>query len=72
VTYYYDANFTPFTVTLAYSNQPDTIEIGQTMARELKNNGVQVTEKVVTSADIQNMIVNGEKNYDLLVTGINL
>jgi hypothetical protein len=69
---YYDTNFTPFSLQIAYSNQPDTTELGGIVARELKTLGIQTNEKAVTSAEIQDMITKGEKNYDLLITGINL
>lgn len=69
---YYDANFVPFSIQVAYSNQPDTTELGRIVARELKTLGIQANEKAVTSVEIQDMITKGEKNYDLLITGINL
>lgn len=69
---YYDINLVPFTLAVAYSNQPDTTSLGELVAQELKTLGVRIDEKPVASSDIQDMISKGEKNYDILITGINL
>lgn len=70
---YYDANYRPFVLKLAVTNQsPYITPIAETIRDALKKTGIETEFVDFTQDHVQKAIRDGEKNYDAIVTGINL
>lgn len=71
--YFYDKNFKKLSLQFAYTKQTPYME---TLATEIANHiktlwiDVQITE--LSTEDLQSIISKGEKQYSLILTGINL
>jgi hypothetical protein len=71
--YYYDKNLKKFTLNFVYTKQTPYME---TLAKEIANHiqtlGINVQTTPLTTEDLQQIISKGEKQYSMILTGINL
>jgi hypothetical protein len=71
--YYYNKDLKKFSLQIAYTEQTPYMK---TLATELENHiktlGIDVQITTLTTEDLQTIITKGEKQYSMILTGINL
>ncbi|MDP2103563.1 MAG: hypothetical protein Q8K26_01420, partial [Candidatus Gracilibacteria bacterium] len=73
--YYYNRDLKKMTIHLSYTNQSssfDFVAVTGEIKSSLKLLGIDMIVKELNTEDIQKIVSNGEKNYDMILTGINL
>lgn len=71
--WYYNKNLEPFILHLSYTTQaPYMKSTAETIQASLQSLGINVELKELANEDVQAIITNGDKNYDMILTGINL
>ncbi len=71
--YYYNKNLEKFSLAFAYTQQvPYMKNLATEIANRLKTLGVDVVIKTLSTDDLQTIISKGEKQYSMILTGINL
>ena len=70
---YYSKDGKPLTLKLAYVElSPEIPAMAESVAASLESVGISVTKEAIGAEDFQTVIKEGKKDYDLLVTGVNL
>lgn len=70
---YYDVSGKPLTVNLQYVGvSPEIPKLAQEVAGILKNSGIAVETQEIAVTDFDKVVREGKKEYDLLITGVNL
>lgn len=71
--YYYDKNFKKFTLNFVYTKQTPYMErLADEIATHVRALGIDVQITPLATEDLQPIISKGEKQYSMLLTGINL
>ncbi|MDQ7022509.1 MAG: hypothetical protein Q9M97_03105 [Candidatus Gracilibacteria bacterium] len=72
-TYFYNEKLEKYNLELYYvSNKKDIRETSEYIAEKLKNIGINVSLREISTSNLNGLIKDGKKNYDLLLTGVNL
>ncbi len=70
---YYDKNLRKFSLQFVYTKQTPYMEsLAQEIATRLKTLGIDVQVTPLSTEDLQTIITKGEKQYSMILTGINL
>lgn len=71
--YYYDKNLKKFSLSLVYTKQTPYMEtLAVEIAHHLKTLWIDVQTTPLSTEDLQTIISKGEKQYSMILTGINL
>ncbi|MDD5198075.1 MAG: ABC transporter substrate-binding protein [Candidatus Gracilibacteria bacterium] len=71
--YYYDKNLKKFSLQFVYTKQTPYMEtLATEIARHFKTLGIDVQITPLSTEDLQTIISKGEKQYSMILTGINL
>lgn len=71
--YYYNRDLKKMSLNLSFTNQSSFFKpIAQDIQSTLEQIGIEMTIQELKTEDIQNIVANGEKKYDMILTGINL
>lgn len=73
--YYYNRDLKKLNINLSYTNQSssfDFIGVTNEIKSSLKSLGIETVIQELNTGDIQNIVSKWEKNYDMILTGINL
>lgn len=71
--YYYDKNLKKFSLSFVYTAQVPYMEaLAKEIADHIKVLGIEVRVTPLTTEDLQTIITKGEKQYSMILTGINL
>ena len=74
-TYYYNKDLKKININLSYTNQSSSFDfaaVTNEITSSLKLLGIETTIQELNTGDIQKIVSNWEKNYDMILTGINL
>ena len=72
-TYYYNRDLKKFSLAFVYTKQVPYMEkLAAEIADHLKKLGIDVQTTVLSTDDLQTIISKGEKQYAMILTGINL
>ncbi|MCK9272519.1 ABC transporter substrate-binding protein [Candidatus Gracilibacteria bacterium] len=70
--YFYDKNYAKFTLNLNFVNEGSYFSYyAKRIKEEMQFLGIDLNIKEITQKEMQAMISKGEKNYDMLLTGVN-
>lgn len=73
--YYYNRDLKKMNIHLSYTNQSssfDFVAVTKEISSALTSIGIETTTQELNTDDIQKIVSAGEKNYDVILTGINL
>ena len=71
--YYYNHDLKPYTLRILYAAQSSTMQdIANRIADTLKLMGIQTVVSMADTTQMTKIIENGDKSYDMILTGINL
>lgn len=71
--FFYDKNLKKFSITLAYTKQAPYMEpLTQELQTYWGKFGIDIRTAVLENEDLSNIISKGEKQYSMILTGINL
>lgn len=71
--YYYNKDFKKFSLQMAFTEQtPYMNALANEIANHLKTLGIDIQITTLATEDLQTIIAKGDKQYSLLLTGINL
>lgn len=74
-TYYYSRDLKKLSIKLSYTNQSSSFDFAKVtneIRSSLKSLGIETIIQELNTDDIQKIVSAGEKNYDMILTGINL
>jgi len=69
--WYYQSNLEPFSLTLAYSEGQEGIETYvSTIESSLRQSGILLVKKPLTAKELEDIITQGDKDYDMILVGV--